>query len=129
MPKLVKKTSNRPSDDFMPNTLRIGSIIADFKAKDIKAYDVRGLTLVADAFVLCTATSEPQFRAVINGVRSQMRNIGVKPLNVEGAVHGGWTILDYSTIIVHVFREEARTFYDLDGLWADAPEIELDLEP
>ncbi len=128
MPKLVKKAKDTELD-FIANAQRIASIAADFKALGIKALDVRGLTLVADCFVLCSAASEPQIKAIYNGVKDGMKEIGVSPLQAEGAFSGGWLVLDYGTILFHIFKREAREFYDLDGLWGDAPALELDLEP
>ncbi len=128
MPKLViKKTEPESDASFLANTLRIAHLAADKKAVDIKAYDVRGLTLMADSFLLCTATSEPQMKAVYNAVREGMKEVGVAPLHTEGTYHDGWLLMDFSTVILHVFRQQAREFYDLDGMWADAPEIELDV--
>lgn len=106
----------------------MAALADDRKAIDIRAYDVRGLTLVADSFLICAASSEPQFKAVCSAIREGMREVGVKPLRVEGSTKGEWVILDYGTIICHVFREKARAYYDLDALWADAPQIPLDLE-
>jgi len=126
LPRLVKK-KKAADDSFLPNARRIGELADKIKAIDIKAYDVRGLTLVADAFVICSASSEPQLKAIANSVREGMKEIGVPPLHTEGTFHGGWMVLDYGDVIVHLFREEAREYYDLDGLWADAPEIELNL--
>lgn len=119
-----KKTSE---PGFLPNVLRIAALAAEHKAGNIKAYDVQGLTLVADCFIMCSASSEPHFKAVFNAVKEGMKAIGVTPLHTEGVFSGGWLVLDYSTIIVHIFRNEAREFYDLDGLWGDAPEVTLDL--
>ena len=127
MVKLIKKPGGL-EPDFLPDVLRIGSLAAERKALDIKAYDLRGLTPVADSFVLCSASSEPQFKAIYNGVREGMKAIGVKPLHSEGTVRGGWRVLDYGDIIVHIFREQSREFYDLDGLWGDASEIDLELD-
>lgn len=128
MPKLVKK-AQQEEQDFLPNALRIASIAADFRAIDIAALDLRGLTLVADCFILCSAASRPQFKAIYNGVKEGMKEIGVSPLKAEGELTGSWLVLDYGTILVHILREDARSFYDLDGLWGDAPRLELDLEP
>lgn len=127
MPKLIKPSTSSETD-FLPNVLRIASLAADRKAVDIRAYDMREVTPLADCFILCTATSEPQFRAIFNGVREGMKEIGVAPVTTEGEFGGQWLLLDYSTIFVHIFREAARAFYDLDGFWGDAPRIELDLD-
>ncbi len=125
MAKIVRKRKQE-EPDFLPKTRRIAVIALDHKAKDVRAYDVRELTVIADSFVICTVTSEPQFKAVCNAVRSEMKEIGVAPLRTEGTYHGGWYVIDYGAVIVHVFREEARTFYDLDGLWGDAPEVHFE---
>ena len=127
MQKLVRKAS-APELDWMPNVLRIGSLLAERKSGDIRAYDLRGLTLVADCFILASAASAPQFKAILHSVKDGMKEVGVSPYRVEGGVNGSWIVIDYGSVVVHIFRNEAREFYDLDGLWGDAPEIELDLE-
>ena len=124
MARLTPKSSER-TPDFLPHVLRIGTIAADYKAIDLRAYDVRDLTLIADSFVICSAASEPQFKAIANGIRDRMKKAGVRLLRSEGEPRGGWRVLDYGIVIVHIFREEARAFYDLDGLWGDAPAIDL----
>jgi len=126
---LRRKKTTADEAEYLAHTLRAASLAADKKAEDIRAYDIHGLTVVADSFVLCTATSEPQMKAVVSSVREGMREAGVRLLHDEGRTDGGWILLDFGTVILHVFRKEAREFYDLDGLWADAPAIPLDLEP
>lgn len=129
MTKLVKKKrKNAEPPEFMPVVLRIANLADEHKAKDIRAFDVRELTLVADAFVVCTATSEPQLRAIFNAVKVGLKEVGVKQLHSEGTFAGGWLVMDYGIVIFHIFREEARAFYDLDGLWGDAPQIDLELQ-
>lgn len=126
MAKLVKKTASS-EPDFQANVLRIGTLAAEHKAIDLKAYDVRGLTVVADCFVICSSNSQPHFKALYSAIREGMKEVGVAPLYSEGALRGHWMLLDYGNIIVHIFRQEARAFYDLDGFWGDAPEIKLDV--
>ncbi|MEX2015435.1 MAG: ribosome silencing factor [Candidatus Hydrogenedentales bacterium] len=127
MAELVGKP--RPQDDdYLPNALRIADVLEAHRAKNIVAYDVQGLTTIADCFVIASATSEPHFKALLNAVRKEMKEVGVRARNIEGEVTGGWIILDYGAVMVHIFREEAREFYDLDGLWGDAKQIALDLD-
>lgn len=128
MPKLVPKKSSQSEPDFLPNLYRIAEIASQFKAINIKAYDVRGLTLVTDCFLMCSANSDRQLKAVFNGVREGMKEAGVSPVTTEGQFEGSWLLLDYGDVIVHIFREEAREFYDLDGLWGDATPVELKLD-
>lgn len=125
---LVRRKNAASAEDqsYIPNALRIAALASEKKAKDIKIYDVNGLTLVADAFVIATATSEPQLKAIFNSVKDGMEEIKVKPLRTEGAYSGGWVLVDFGDVILHIFREEPRSFYDLDGMWADAKEIPFD---
>ncbi len=129
MARLVRKQQTpAPATEPHRNARRIAELAAEHKAHDIKAYDVHELTLIADDFVLCSAGSEPQMKAILNAVRDGMKEWGLRPLNAEGEPSSGWAVLDYGTTIFHLFRTEARAFYDLDGLWGDAPEIKLDLD-
>lgn len=126
---LRRKTASESDQEYKAHTLRAASLAADKKAEDIRGYDIHGMTVVADSFVLCTVGSEPQMKAVVSNVREGMREAGIRLLHEEGRTDGGWILLDFGSVILHVFRKEAREFYDLDGMWADAPAIPLDLEP
>jgi ribosome-associated protein len=79
---------------------------------------------VADYFVICTATSNINARAVADEVREKLKAAGVRMLGVEGREEGWWVLLDFGDIVVHVFQEEARQYYAIDETWADAPEVE-----
>jgi ribosome-associated protein len=123
-----KKRTGRMPVATLKKIHAVAELAAEKKARDIRAFDVRGLTLMADAFVLCSVTSEPQLRAVTSVAREDMKEQGYQVLRVEGDHKCGWLIVDYGDVIFHVFREKAREFYDLDRLWADAREIKLELE-
>jgi ribosome-associated protein len=125
---VLKKKQDADDKPYLANVRRMAALAADKKAEHIRAYDVQGETAVTDCFLNITVTSEPQMKAVMNNIREGMRDVGVRPLRIEGDFHGGWVLMDYNDIIVHLFRKEAREFYDLDGVWADAPAVELDLE-
>ncbi|MEK7795318.1 MAG: ribosome silencing factor [Candidatus Hydrogenedentota bacterium] len=124
MPELVRK-SESAEPEIHPNVFRIADLLDARKGAEIRAYDVRGLTLVADTFIMCNASSAPQLKALVNSVKDGMKDLGVAPLAVEGEGDVSWIVMDYGTILVHLFRDEAREFYDLDGLWGDAPQIDL----
>ncbi len=125
---LLARKKAATEETFLANTLRIAELAASKKALDLAACDVRGLTLIADSFVICSAGSEPQLKAIFSAVRDGMKEIGVAPLRTEGDFQGGWMLIDYGAVIFHVFRQAAREFYDLDGLWADAKPIALGLD-
>ena len=123
---MAEKTRKKPlTKALREKTLAIAGIAESKKAKNIRAFDVRGLTLMADVFVLCSAGSEPQMRAVADAARQTMREGGSPVLRTEGDHHSGWMIVDCGDVLFHVFRERARAFYDLDQMWEDAPEVNL----
>lgn len=129
MATLTPKKQQLPEQDrLQANVYRLVELALDKKVKDLKAYNVTGLTLTADALVVCTATSEPQAKAVMNAAKEGMREIGIRARHTEGSFHDAWMLIDFGDILFHVFREQARDFYDLDGLWADAPEFPVDSE-
>jgi len=98
------------------------------KGKDIRALKVEDLTIITDYFVICTGTSSTQVKALADEVEFQLENAGAALLHREGEDGRSWVVLDYGTVIVHVFTPEARSYYDLEHLWADASPVELALD-
>ncbi len=96
------------------------------KAKDISVLKVSGVTLLADYFVVCSGNSSTQVRALADGLEEALEEAGEKPFVKEGKQGLNWILLDYSDVIVHVFYQETREFYDLEKLWSDAEEIPLE---
>lgn len=95
------------------------------KAYDLVVLDVRDLTSIADYFILCSGRSDRQVQSIAQGLQENDGEEGVKPFAVEGAQRGHWVLMDFSDVIVHVFYEPVREFYDLDGLWGHAPKAAL----
>jgi ribosome-associated protein len=93
------------------------------KADAVVALDVRGLTSIADTFIICSGRSSRQVSAIAEHVERFLKDNGIRPLSVDGRKEGHWVLMDYGDIIVHVFYEETRNFYDLEGLWLDAKRI------
>ena len=122
---MTQQKSAQNNAMVMEKARLIAETIDEKRAGDIKAFDIRGLTLIADVFILCTATSEPQLKAVANAARETVRDAGYSVLRVEGDHRSGWTVVDFGDILLHIFRQQARDFYDLDRMWADAPELML----
>lgn len=90
------------------------------KALDVLILDVRNMASYADFFVLMTAESDPQLFAIADHLEMSMKAQGRRPLSIEGLRAGQWVLLDYGDVVVHVFQAGTRTFYDIEGLWADA---------
>ncbi len=99
------------------------------KAEDIVILDVRGLSTITDYFVICTAHSSPQLRAVRDEIDVMMRREhGVKSKAKDGSFESTWIIIDFSDVLVHIFQGDQRDFYSLENLWSDAPRIEFSPE-
>ncbi len=96
------------------------------KAQDVVVMDVRGLTSLADAFIICSGRSSRQVTAIADHIKRTLKKQSIKPLNVEGTGQGHWVLMDYGHVIIHVFYEQTRRFYDLESLWADAERFTID---
>ncbi len=107
---------------------RIAQILDKKKAHSLKVLKVEDLTALTDYFVIATGSSTTQVRSLAEEVEFQMEQEGVKTLRSEGFESKSWVLLDYGSVIVHVFYPEAREFYDLDHLWADGEEVQIDFE-
>lgn len=94
------------------------------KAFNVVALDVAELTSFADVFIICSGRSNRQVGAIADYIKTDLKKHKIKPLSVEGSKDGQWMLLDYGHIIIHVFYEPMREFYDLEGLWVDARRIE-----
>ena len=95
----------------------------DKKAAEIVVLDLRKLTVIADYFVICSSTNQRQARAIANSLRVDMREIGKPQRSIEGMTDPRWLLQDFGDVIVHVFHKDHRDFYDLEGLWSDAPQV------
>jgi ribosome-associated protein len=85
--------------------------------------DVRDLTSFADVFMICSGRSNRQVSAIADNIRVELKTQGIHPLSVEGKKDGHWVLMDYGHVVIHVFYESTRRFFDLEGLWADAPRV------
>ena len=95
------------------------------KGTDLRLLEVTGLTIVADYFVICTAGSSTQARALADEVRKELKLQGNRtPIGVEGREEGWWVLIDFGDVIVHIFQEDARQYYAIDQTWADAQVVE-----
>ena len=99
----------------------------DKNAGDIVVLDLRGISTFTDYFVICSATSEPQLKAISSSIREQVREeFGRKPISEDGYPASQWIILDYGDVIVHLFQGEKREYYSLESLWSDAKRVTLE---
>lgn len=95
------------------------------KGQDIKVLKTEELTTLTDYFVLCTATSNTQVKAMSDACEEAAEKQGEHAHHIEGHRDGTWLLMDFSSVVVHVFTDEARKFYDLERLWSDAQEMDM----
>ena len=98
----------------------------DKKARDVLVLDLQGLTTITDYFVICSGESTTQVKAITGEIEERFHAEGVKPLGIEGLSHGHWVLMDYNDVIIHIFEEETRKFYELEKLWIDAERIRIE---
>jgi ribosome-associated protein len=99
------------------------------KAMHVVALDVRELSSIADVFIICSGRSNRQVSAIAEHIERELRRHKIKPLSVEGTAEGHWVLMDYGHVIIHVFFDPVREFYDLEGLWSDARRIPIPAAP
>ena len=105
--------------------IRLATVLDSKKGQEILVLETEGVTSLADYFVICTGNSAPQLKAMADACELSMKDVDLPPLRIEGHRGGTWILQDYGDVVLHLFSEEAREFYSLDRLWADAKEIDL----
>ena len=116
---------DEPEIDAEPAWLTAVRAAESKKATDIKVLDLTEVTTFADYFVICSGSNSRQLQAITDEIALQMKRRGEPAMSIEGYDGGEWVLSDYSDIIVHVFSEKARSFYDLDRLWRQARPVEV----
>ncbi|MCL2085070.1 MAG: ribosome silencing factor [Oscillospiraceae bacterium] len=99
-------------------------VLDDKKATGIRVLEVTDITVLADYFILCTATSSTHLKTLTDEVQFRLKGGGVTPHHVEGHMSGNWILIDFGSVVIHLFLQETRDFYDLERLWRDAKEID-----
>ena len=98
----------------------------DKKAKDIKVIDISNVSVMADYFIIASGTNRNQVQAMANSVEEKLHEQGIHPRQVEGYQAANWILMDFNDIIVHVFNEEDRLFYNLEKIWMDGKVIAIE---
>jgi len=108
-------------------TEKIVAAAEDKKARNVRVLDVEGISMVTDSFVICSANSNTQVKAIADNIETELAKEDIKMLHKEGYREGRWILMDYGTCIIHIFVEEEREFYNLERLWGtDEPVHEED---
>ncbi|TCS83782.1 ribosome silencing factor [Tepidibacillus fermentans] len=101
-------------------------IASDKKAKDVVVLEIKGLSVIADYFVICSGNSETQVQAIANEIKDKMEEQQIEVKGWEGMDQARWVLIDLGDVVVHVFHKDEREFYNLERLWRDAPVIEVE---
>jgi len=123
MRKLKKEYSQREGRDVAAVCTRIA---LDTKAEDVVVLDVRGLASFTDYFVIMSGRSTRHVQGLAEAIEGELSAKRVNSKHSEGLREGMWVLLDFGDVVVHIFYHEKRGFYDLEGLWHDAPRIDVD---
>ncbi len=119
---IINKISEQDSKE---RVLLCVNAILERKAGRLVILNVKEISPVADYFIICDGSSDRQVQAIAASVQERMKKSGILPLGVEGQSAGKWVLLDYNDIIIHIFYQPVREFYDLERLWSDVPRMEV----
>lgn len=106
--------------------IEIAKLALDKKGQDVVVLELRELVTFTDYFVICSAESTAQVKTIVEHIEEVLSKRDIKPLGVEGLSYSHWVLMDYGDVVVHVFEEQTRRYYELEKLWLDAPRIPLD---
>ncbi len=115
--------------DSLKLAQKIADLASEVKAIDIKILDLRKFSSFTDFFVVCSGTSDRQIRAIADKVILDLKKENVRPMSSEGFEQGDWILVDYADVVLHVFGEEARKHYDLEGFWNRVPSLSGEKKP
>ena len=104
---------------------KIVQVMDSKKAKDIRLIKIEGISSLGDYFVVASASNTTQVKAIADEVEDEMTKLGLEPNRVEGRQSAQWILMDYYDVMVHAFLDEARSFYNLERLWSDAPQLDI----
>ena len=117
---------NKPKQkSAIERALTLVGAALDKKASELVVLEVREFTSIADYFIICSGRSDRQVQSIAQGIQEAAREAEITVISIEGTSRGHWVLMDFADVIVHVFYQPVREFYDLDGLWADAPKVQL----
>ncbi len=100
-------------------------VLDEKKASDLRLIGIRDISVLADYFIIATGTSSTHVQSLADEVEFRLRELGVQPGHKEGYRSRSWLLLDYGSVVVHIFTESARSFYGLDRLWSDGQTADL----
>jgi ribosome-associated protein len=119
----------KATDDAVHAARVAAGAISDKKGENVSLLDLSGLLVVTDVFVIASGTSRRHVKTLAEDAEEALRELDRKPVRREGTEYGEWILLDYGDVVIHIFDQETREYYDLEHLWANAPVIEFEYRP
>ena len=120
--------SSLAQDPSEKRALSCAKAAIEKKAENLKVLDLREISGFIDYFVICSGTSDRQVQAIADSISSALRSEGVELISMEGYAEGRWVLMDFGDVVVHLFLDALREYYDLENLWADAPKVKIPSE-
>ena len=111
--------------DTKKTVLKCTNAALDKKAKNLIILKVKELSSFTDYFIICSGTSDRQVKGIAASIEETLKKSGIQPLGIEGENTGNWVLMDYGDVIIHIFYEPTREFYDLERLWSDVPSMSV----
>jgi len=121
---MTEQAAEKPTLTSLERALRCAELASDKKGYAIRVVDITGISTIADLLVIISGQSDKQNQAICDHIRRELKKYG-KVQEIEGETEGKWIVMDYSDVLVHIFHEEQRRRYDLDGLWEKGVEVDL----
>lgn len=112
--------------DSREKALEAAELALDKKAEGVVILNIGKLSSIADYLLICSAASDRQVQAIASSIEEGLKKKKVRPLSTEGIREGRWALIDYGDVIAHIFLEPIREFYNLEGLWPEAPRVEIE---
>ncbi len=123
----VPNTAVRIDEDSRRTAVAAARAALEKKADEVVVLDLRGVSGYTDFLVIGSGTSDRQIETIAEGVEKELKGQGHRVVGSEGQRGGRWVLLDFGDVVVHVFHQDERAHYDLEGLWADAPRVAVDV--
>jgi ribosome-associated protein len=121
---MSEQAAEKPTLTPLERAIRCAELASDKKGYDLKVLDITRISTIADFLVIVSGQSDKQNQAICDHIRRELKKFG-KVQEIEGETEGKWIVMDYVDVLVHIFHEEQRKRYDLDGLWEKAEQVEL----
>lgn len=116
----------RSSEETRERVILCVNAALNRKPQKLSIIRISELSSFADYFIICSGSSDRQVQAIAEAIREGLKKNGILPLGIEGERAGQWILMDYGDLVVHIFYEPLREFYNIEGLWSDAPAMEVD---